>query len=200
MTLGKKIKELRQQRGWTQADFASSLHVTQGAISQWENGSTCPDITQLATISQLFDVTIDSLLLENKEARPTTALRLRSLMSMKKMELSSLAAQTSISHENILHFISGAYVPSYSETLRLAKALNVSADYLLCRTDNPKRSPNIDEEEQQFSMNILFHRDAEVLYRRPGMRILFDAAKDAPDEVLQKTADLLEAMKNGYQT
>jgi transcriptional regulator with XRE-family HTH domain len=37
----------------------------------------------------------------------------------------------------------------------------------------------------------------ETLYRRPGMRILFDAAKDAPDEVLQKTADLLEAMKNG---
>ena len=37
----------------------------------------------------------------------------------------------------------------------------------------------------------------ETLDRRPGMRILFDAAKDAPDEVLQKTADLLEAMKNG---
>lgn len=39
----------------------------------------------------------------------------------------------------------------------------------------------------------------ETLYRRPGMRILFDAAKDAPDEVLQRTADLLEALKNGQK-
>ena len=37
----------------------------------------------------------------------------------------------------------------------------------------------------------------ETLYRRPGMRVLFDAVKDAPDEVLQQTIDIIEVLKNG---
>lgn len=32
---------------------------------------------------------------------------------------------------------------------------------------------------------------------RPGMRIIFHAAKDTPEDVLEKTADLLAAMKSG---
>ena len=37
----------------------------------------------------------------------------------------------------------------------------------------------------------------ETLYRRPGMRVLFDAVRDAPDEVLQQTIDIIEVLKNG---
>lgn len=64
--LGNKIKQLRTQLGYSQTKFAQLLHVTQGAVSQWESGSTRPDTEQLISISKLFNVSMDSLT-ESKE-------------------------------------------------------------------------------------------------------------------------------------
>ncbi len=35
---GKLIRELRTEKGLTQQDLASALHVSQTAVSKWENG------------------------------------------------------------------------------------------------------------------------------------------------------------------
>lgn len=59
--VGSNIKRLRKQLGYSQTKFASLLHVTQGAVSQWEIGATRPDTDQLIAISKLFNVSMDSL-------------------------------------------------------------------------------------------------------------------------------------------
>lgn len=59
--VGNNIKRLRKQLGYSQTQFANLLHVTQGAVSQWEIGATRPDTEQLITISKMFDVSMDSL-------------------------------------------------------------------------------------------------------------------------------------------
>ena len=59
--VGSNIKKLRKQLGYSQTKFASLLHVTQGAVSQWEIGATRPDTDQLIAISKLFDISMDSL-------------------------------------------------------------------------------------------------------------------------------------------
>jgi len=71
MGIGDNIRKLRQQRGYTQSDFAKLLNVTQGAISQWEKGATCPDIMQLTSIAQMFDVSTDFLLLGQEKKQHT---------------------------------------------------------------------------------------------------------------------------------
>lgn len=56
------IKTLRKQHGYSQAELAKKLNVHQTAISQWENGRTSPDKETLIKISELFNVSLDSLL------------------------------------------------------------------------------------------------------------------------------------------
>lgn len=62
MILGQRIKEEREKRQWTQDYLAETLNVSRQAISKWEVGSTYPDIDRLVQISNLFDITLDSLI------------------------------------------------------------------------------------------------------------------------------------------
>lgn len=62
MVLGQRIKEEREKRQWTQDYLAETLNVSRQAISKWEVGSTYPDIDRLVQISNLFDITLDSLI------------------------------------------------------------------------------------------------------------------------------------------
>lgn len=59
--LAENIAKLRKERGIKQIEFARMLHVTQGAVSQWENNRTRPDTEQLLSIASLFDVSVDTL-------------------------------------------------------------------------------------------------------------------------------------------
>lgn len=61
MELGKKIKQLRTNKGVTQEALANALGVTYQAVSRWENETTMPDISLLPQISVFFGVSIDEL-------------------------------------------------------------------------------------------------------------------------------------------
>jgi len=61
-TIGRKISDLRKEKGLTQEELAERLGVSPQAVSKWENDNSCPDIMLLPKIAQLFGVTIDSLL------------------------------------------------------------------------------------------------------------------------------------------
>lgn len=57
--IGKNIKRLRREKGYSQEQLARKLNVTQGAVSHWENGTTYPEAAQLLSIAELFGVTLD---------------------------------------------------------------------------------------------------------------------------------------------
>lgn len=61
--LGDKIKTLRVSRNMTQSELAKKLSVTKSTISSYENDSRLPSYEVLIKISVLFNVTIDSLLI-----------------------------------------------------------------------------------------------------------------------------------------
>lgn len=60
--LADKIRSLRKAKGFSQEQMARKLHITQGAISQWENGITVPAADQLVTLAEVFEITVDELL------------------------------------------------------------------------------------------------------------------------------------------
>ncbi|MBD5522181.1 MAG: helix-turn-helix domain-containing protein [Lachnospiraceae bacterium] len=62
MQLGKVIRTYRKKKGLTQEEVASRLGVTTPAVNKWENGVTYPDITLLAPIARLLDISLDTLL------------------------------------------------------------------------------------------------------------------------------------------
>ncbi len=69
MEIGKKIKQLRVNKGITQETLANALGVTYQAVSRWENETTTPDISLLPQISVYFGVSIDELFEFTEETR-----------------------------------------------------------------------------------------------------------------------------------
>ena len=61
---GTTITRLRKRSGYTQAELADKLHLSDKTISKWENGLGYPDITQLPALARVFGVTVDYLLSE----------------------------------------------------------------------------------------------------------------------------------------
>lgn len=45
--MGKLILKLRKEKGMTQKDLAAKLQITDNAVSKWERGMACPDISIL---------------------------------------------------------------------------------------------------------------------------------------------------------
>lgn len=61
-TLGSRIAELRRNAGLTQETLAEKLGVTPQAVSKWETGSACPDISLLTQLARTLGVSVDELL------------------------------------------------------------------------------------------------------------------------------------------
>lgn len=60
--IAERIKELRQARGWTQADIARRLGVTRNGVNSWEQGLSMPSPASLVDLARLFSVSTDYLL------------------------------------------------------------------------------------------------------------------------------------------
>lgn len=68
-TLGMKITALRKQMGMTQLELAEKMGVTDKAVSKWERDLSCPDVSSLPRLAEIFDVSVDELM----QARAKTA-------------------------------------------------------------------------------------------------------------------------------
>ena len=68
-TLGKRISANRKRLGMTQDRLAELLGVTAQAVSKWENDQSCPDITMLPRLAEIFGMSTDALLGLKEEPR-----------------------------------------------------------------------------------------------------------------------------------
>ena len=59
--IAERIKELRQARGWTQADLARRLSITRNGVNSWEQGLSTPSPASLVDLARLFSVSTDLL-------------------------------------------------------------------------------------------------------------------------------------------
>ena len=60
--IGAFIKQLRKEKNLTQKDLATILGITDRAISEWERGLGCPDISLLEPLAKALDITVLELL------------------------------------------------------------------------------------------------------------------------------------------
>lgn len=66
MEFNNRLYELRKQKGLSQEELAGRLNVSRQTVSKWEIGDTTPDMEKLAAISELFDISLDELVLGKK--------------------------------------------------------------------------------------------------------------------------------------
>jgi len=61
-SLGQRIARLRRNKGLTQEDLGYKVGVSSQAVSKWETDSSAPDVTLLVKIANIFDISVDELL------------------------------------------------------------------------------------------------------------------------------------------
>ena len=68
--IGANIMKARKAKGLTQMALADGLNVSFQAVSNWERGQTCPDLSNLMELSRLLDISVDALLGNEREPTP----------------------------------------------------------------------------------------------------------------------------------
>lgn len=67
------LKDIRKQKGLSQAELAKKIGVSRSAVSMWEIGASQPDNDLLMKMSRLMNVSIDALL-GNEPARTASTI------------------------------------------------------------------------------------------------------------------------------
>lgn len=73
MSIGINIQQLRINNGFTQEQLAEKLGVSRQSISKWEMEQSLPEIDKIVSMSKLFSVSTNEILLEDddiKKLRP----------------------------------------------------------------------------------------------------------------------------------
>jgi len=64
MKFDEKLQKLRKEKGLSQEELAEMMSVSRQAVSRWESGLSYPETEKIITLSEIFGVTVDSLLKE----------------------------------------------------------------------------------------------------------------------------------------
>jgi len=66
VAIGERIKEARKNKKITQQELAQQLNISRSAISNWEVGRNYPDLDLIVQLSDILDISLDSLLREDQ--------------------------------------------------------------------------------------------------------------------------------------
>ncbi|MBP2097663.1 helix-turn-helix domain-containing protein [Enterococcus rivorum] len=77
MNIGDKIKEQRLRKELTQNQLAQLLNVSRSTVSSWEVGRNYPDLDTIVSISDLFNISLDHLLREDKEMTKSVSKKMK---------------------------------------------------------------------------------------------------------------------------
>jgi transcriptional regulator with XRE-family HTH domain len=69
----KTIRELREERGWTQLELAIEVGVTPATVYNWERGRYEPKVSQFRALARAFGVSMDDIELADPGAESPPA-------------------------------------------------------------------------------------------------------------------------------
>jgi putative transcriptional regulator len=69
LSMKTRLRVLRAEREWSQADLAERLHVSRQTINAIENGKYDPSLSLAFNIAKLFDMNIEHVFLPDETER-----------------------------------------------------------------------------------------------------------------------------------
>lgn len=152
-TLGERLKQLRQERGWTQEKLADKAQVTARVLRYWESSSQCPREMELESVLKALKATskekqqVYALLPETRTIRqmpnvimsdsippslpgqiPGIGDLLRAMRHRRGWTQEQLAAEMKVSRTAILRWETTRNLPSEDLLERLCLLLNASLE------------------------------------------------------------------------
>lgn len=101
--IGKFIADCRKEKGLTQMQLAEKLNITNRAVSKWETGKSCPDVSLMLELCNVLGITVNELLsgerilMEDYQKKAEENLvelqdkKMKSQKRFKRMEMAGLA-------------------------------------------------------------------------------------------------------------
>ena len=62
------LRQLREERAWTQLQLAYKLGVTPVTIYNWERGKAEPKVSQFRSLARVFGMSMDDIALTDRDA------------------------------------------------------------------------------------------------------------------------------------
>ncbi|MCM1052585.1 MAG: helix-turn-helix domain-containing protein [Ruminococcus sp.] len=148
MNYGEKLKELRLNNNYSQADIAKNLNVSRITYSHYEVQEKIIPVTRLNDISNYYDTSIDYILglnnlfqykNSNKNInKEKLSIRLKEFRKDKNLTQIKLANILNIANGTIAEYERGTNIIATPFLYDICKKYHISADYLLGKIDNPK--------------------------------------------------------------
>lgn len=63
--LGKRVKQLRKDKGWTQKELANQIGSSYAQLNKYEAGQNTPPLDRLLLLAETLDTTVDFLISGN---------------------------------------------------------------------------------------------------------------------------------------
>lgn len=150
---GHILQQLRENQDMTQTDLAKKLGLSKANVSKYESGIVEPNINTLLLLSNLFCVSID-FLLGNQRSAPALALSktssvfghmLQQLRESMKFSQAALSKKLGVAQSTVGMWESGKREPDYDTLMQIANYFHVPVDYLLgnrltADSENPNKS------------------------------------------------------------
>jgi transcriptional regulator with XRE-family HTH domain len=96
MALGDRIRQLRKEAGWSQAELGDKTGTDSQRVSRYETGKITPSLDAIVRIAEALNISIDHLLIDDIPRRPLHAAehhlgdRLAALAELSGDDLASL--------------------------------------------------------------------------------------------------------------
>ena len=133
--MGDKLRALRDEKGFTLEELGKKIDLSVTYLSEIELGERTPSIQTLQKICRYFNVPI-SLFLHTEGKLLTTGKKIRITREAKGMTQKQLAMAAQVSPGLVAQLESGKVQPSLKTIERIAKALSVSACYLILEQED----------------------------------------------------------------
>ena len=108
---GAAIRQLREEKGFTQAELAQKLQVSDKSVSKWETGRGYPDITLLEPLAEVFGVSLIELFSGN----PVTNMNVSSNMLRSKFYVCPVCG-------NVIHSMGESVITCHGVVLKPEEA------------------------------------------------------------------------------
>ena len=142
-----RLKFVRERNGISQKELSQFLGINKSTYSNYESERYIIPLKYLMLFSDYFNISIDYLLGLNNNIKlklkkcddlKLIGLRLKELRKDLNISQELLARRTENKRSNISGYEIGKYLISTKELYTICKKYNISADYLLGKTDTPK--------------------------------------------------------------
>ena len=148
MNYGKILFQQRDRQGLTNVEMAKLLQISDSLYSRYEKEKQTIPIKHLNTLCNYFEVSLDYIFgftdkrkhknMLRKIVLNKSSERLKIVRKENNLTQIELAKILNVDNSMLAKYESGKYLISTPYLYTICKKYNVSADYLLGKTDEPK--------------------------------------------------------------